>query len=217
MIWWQKQIDWNFMRNFLLYSFLLLLTACSGNPTIESNVTRFHDAALVTQGKSFLFQPSSTQVKSLEYKRYVAIVADELNALGMKEVSAPPADFGVTFTFSAGEGVATIETERRPYHLDAGYGWGGYGHGLGWGFGGPLYPSATLTRTTLFPREFQLQLQDLKAVGKPIRFEGKVLNYGTKPNFLPISRCIIHSLFTGFPGEDGESITVALPADSCIN
>ncbi len=206
------------MRRFILSLFFpLMLIGCSAGDQIESTITRFHQLPLTTQDKSFVFQPTKKQSNSLEFSRYTNMIAEELAHYGMREVSAPPADYGVSFSYGVGDSKMIVE-ESRPYHLDAGYGFGWGGPRFGWGLGGPIYPPTySSERMVLYPRTFSLQLHDLKTPGEPTRFEGRAVSMGVSEDFFPVSRCLIHSLFVGFPGEDGERVTVALPANSCIN
>lgn len=200
---------------FLFLVSILLLSACGGPPQFDARVTRFHAPQLGVKGKSFVLQPSAEQAKSLEYEKYAGIVIEELAAFGMHPVTGN-ADFGVSFTAQTGKGQTSVVDVSPRYHAGMDYGWGGRGYGVGMGI--PLYPQPVqLQRVSIYPHEFSLKLVDLKAKGQPTRFEGKATSEGHDKEFLSISRCLIHALFVGFPGEDGESVTVAIPANQCIN
>jgi hypothetical protein len=204
----------------LLLSFLTLLSACNTQPQIETDVTRFHHADLQVGDKTFVIQPDADQKKSLEFEHYAKIVSSELTQLGMRQVSVPPANFGVTFHYRVGDGKTTI-IDSDPYHADigfgTGYGWGGSGYG--WGVSAPLYPyprSSQPEHITTYPHRFSLQLLDLKARNSPVVFEGTVTSEQSHKGFTTTGRCLIQALFVQFPGVDGETTAISLPTNRCL-
>jgi hypothetical protein len=46
-------------------------------------------------------------------------------------------------------------------------------------------------------------------------FEGEVRSEGGTANFPEISYCLIKAMFEGFPGQDGTTRRVSIPAEEC--
>lgn len=201
---------------------LLLLAACASEPQIESHVTRFHMPELVWQGKSFVMQPTKKQAASLEMQRYQQEIVTALTELGMKPLSAPPADLGVRYDFAVGSPKTTlVDSGIRGYGWDFGYRYGGFGGpGMEWGLGGPMAPwpmdSTEIESFTTYPRIFSLQMVDLRRKDRPTRFESKVVNEGSRPSIVAVSRCLIQAALHQFPGEDGETIAFSQPSNTCM-
>jgi hypothetical protein len=107
------------------------LTACATG--LNTRVTRY-SAAAIAPGQTFFIQPAQGVAPSLEFNRYGAMVAQQLEARGFRPAVSPQAaDMVVRVGYGIDEGT-TEYVDDRPMGWGPGYGgFGGYGpYRFGW-------------------------------------------------------------------------------------
>lgn len=201
----------NFIKKILPVLALFFLNACASN--IYADVTRFHDAANFSTGKSFVIVPYQGQEPGLEYKEYAVQIAEHLRANGMAEkVDKAHADYAVYFDY----GHKSTETLLSLSPVFMGYE-AGYDRSLT--IGGPFYRGYNNDYyQTRHIHQFALNVVDLKqgTDEKQVKvFEGKVISRAESANFFKISRCMINAMFIDFPGDNGENRSISLKHKEC--
>ncbi|MGE0108830.1 MAG: DUF4136 domain-containing protein [Bdellovibrionales bacterium] len=207
---------------------LFLLSGCvSGR--VRSMVSRFHDPDNLHH-ESYVFAPTKHQENNLEYKHYRGLLSKALKEQGFIEVKdKQKAAYIVTFQYGIdgqSEVVSTFpifrSTGGKTVHHD--------GHiqgnrGFSANYSGTSYTLPKLemvgTRTSSvmeYHRFFNLgiALKNKKTKGYTKVFEGRVKSKGTDITFSNVSRCLIQAMFKDFPGINGKSDYVVIPADKCM-
>lgn len=195
---------------------VLLLAGCAS--TIRSEVTAFHEwPAEVTQ-RTFVFERTDAQQRSLEYLAYENLVRAELKRVGLSEATTnETAALRATLSTSIrGRDVRIIESVMAdPWFGSPWYGsgfYGPYGAWPGYGFPGygfpyaPMWPSPPMLRqqerqTTLYQRELRVQIH-VVASNKPL-YDVTVKSEGTEGNLTKIMPYLVKSAFAEFPGKSG--------------
>lgn len=182
------------------------LSACVA-PVGPVEVTRFNDPAMLDRlGKGAIAVESAPGMdpSSLEQRSYQAAVARQLHALGYSETA-----------LGGGSQVALVRVERTafrpgrngsPVSVGVGGSTGGYGSGVGMGIGIDLSGPPPEQVTT----ELGVQIRD-RASGRTL-WEGRA-NFTVKGSS-PLAGTqlgaakMAEALFSGFPGNSGETIEV---------
>lgn len=208
---------------------LLGLAACA--TPFEARVNRFQQLP-APQGQTFSIQ-AHDRMKSggLEFATYANLVRQRLTAVGFSEASGPGAanlvvdlDYAVSqprekvesspgfggFGGYGGFGYGGFGGGRFGYGGYGGFGrWGGYG---GFGYGGLWgwdYPQ--VYSTTLFNSFVALRIS--RAADNQSVFEGRAETVTRTNDLTRLVPPLVDALFTGFPGNSGETIRVRLPVD----
>lgn len=184
---------------------LLALSACM-TPTGPIEVTRFHvpDTTMLAKGTIAVEPGTGMDAKSLELQTYMGAVHSELQRLGYGDAAS-----------GAGAQVALVrvtrqryqpERVRNPVSVGIGGSTGSYGSGLGVGIGLNLSgPPPEQVET-----ELAVAIKDRKS--DKVLWEGRAA-FTVKASS-PLAQTqlgapkMAGALFTGFPGNSGETITV---------
>ncbi len=191
------------MRRFAILT-LLLLTAC-GPAMVESDVTRFSSLPAGGGARSFTILPDASQKGSLEFQHYAEMVAAQLAGRGWR----PQPDSGaaaavVLVRWGLGPPAPATWSEPAPM-------------GDGWGPGpwnGPP-PSGTVYARTEWPKWLEVEVVDgpaWRAGDKRGIWQGRAVTGGSLPGIAPAMPALVRALFTGFPGGNGDTVHVAVPA-----
>lgn len=182
------------------------LAACVA-PVGPVEVTRFHDPAALTQygrGPIAVEAAAGQDPASLEWRTYQTAVARQLEGLGYREAAG-----------GTGSQVALVSLERRtlrpdrdggPVSVGVGGSTGSYGSGVGLGIGVDLSGPPPEQVATLL----SVQIRD-RAADRTI-WEGRA-SFTVKATS-PLAQTqlgaakMAEALFTGFPGNSGETIEV---------
>ena len=216
----------------------LALSACATG--LRTNVTRY-SAMPIAAGQSFYVVNADNQPMGLELGRYAAIVGQHLQARGFRQAaSLQAADMLVRVGFDIDEGRVEHSGDpfapsfygpygggyygsyrnpwgyrRVPYYSRYGYygprapfyyGWHNpyaYNPGYGpYGYGGGHY---TVYRS-------QLNLNIVRRADNAPLFEGRAQarSQTDEPGVLVPN--LIEAMFTGFPGRNGETVRITVPA-----
>lgn len=228
------------IRNFAAAAILgvaaLGLSGCAtGLPT---KVTRYSTA--IPQGQSFYVVPAQGIQPGLEFDSYAGIVAQQMAARGYQQApSTAAADMLVRVGYGVDEGRQEVYVDPaardpffyggyygRPYFSRYGYyggyrspfywGWndpfwyaspyGGYG---GYGYGGYGYRDAIRTYTVF---NSALDLNIVRRVDNAPLFDGHAMARSQTDELGTLVPNLIEAMFTNFPGENGKTVKITIPA-----
>ena len=204
---------------------LLSLSACmTGSPV---QVSRFQ-AMPAPSGQTFVVQAAKAEDRGgLEFSQYADQVRRNLTALGYSEArSAQDASFVVTLDYGVDQGrervVATPDPFSdpwgyrgfgyRPYYSRWGYGaYGGFGRYRSpffWGWHDPFWGGYDVTSYTLYTSYLDMDIR--RTADNQSLFEGHA-QARSQSNELPrLVPNLIEAMFTGFPGNSGETVRITV-------
>ena len=204
---------------------LLALNACAvGLPT---QVSRFQ-ALPAPQGQSFVIQAADPQNRGgLEFSRYAELVRRHMIAQGFSEASSPQT---ATLVVSLDYGVDNGQTKVVTYPGSSfGYG-GGFGRGWGspfysrFGYGGfgrhPFYYGwndpflyggfgPDIDSYTVYTSYLDMDIR--RAADGQALFEGTAKARSRTDQLQVLVPNLIQAMFTGFPGNSGETVRITVP------
>lgn len=212
------------------------LSACATG--LSTRVSR-HQAAAIPAGQSFYVVPREGAATN-EFYRYAAMVSQQLQAQGYRPAGAPQvADMLVRIDYGVDEG--KVEHVREPYY-GPGYRWGGWGYGyrdpfydpfLGAYYGRPYYsrwgrlpyyygwndpfwydtygPGMGAVREYTVYKSY-LDLDIVRRADNAPLFEGHAQARSQTDELDALVPNLITAMFTGFPGRNGETVRITVPA-----
>ncbi|TRW14889.1 DUF4136 domain-containing protein [Glacieibacterium frigidum] len=209
---------------------LLLATAACTTP-FEARVNRF-SALPAPQGQTFAIQArDQAKAGSLEFATYANLVGQRLTAQGYSAAATPgAASLIVQLDYAVSPPREKIETRQGLgyYGGFGGYrggfgGWGGYGgfgargrfggfYGGGFygpGFWDPFWGPTEVYSTTQYNSFVALRID--RTADKESVFEGRAETVSRSGDLTRLVPPLVDALFTGFPGNSGETIRVRLP------
>ncbi len=206
---------------------LLAVSACAA--PFNAQVNRFQ-AMPAPQGQSFVVKAADPKLDgSLEFAQYARLVSGKLTAQGYQAASdATSANLVVSLDYGVDQGKEKVRSVPG-----SGFGWGGFGPYDRWGRFGPGWsPYFGYGRSRyiygfydpfLFGSGFDevesytvytsgLDMTITRPGGERV-FEGKAKAMSTSDNLSYLVPNLVEAMFTGFPGNSGETvkITVAPP------
>jgi Domain of unknown function (DUF4136) len=212
---------------------LLAVSACA-QPGFNAQVKRFQ-AMPAPQGQTFAIVSADPALsKSLEFSQYAGLVSTKLSGLGYSPAASPEA---ATLLVKFGYGVDKGKERQRmsssfQFGLGFGSGYGGYGgwgyspwgypyggrygrhsaYALGWydpwAFGGYGYDDP-YDNYTVYTSKIELSIEKK---GEPVRaFEGSAQALSTTDNLTKLVPNLVEAIFTGFPGNSGETVKITVP------
>jgi hypothetical protein len=204
------------MRIVVLLLLGLSVAACQ---TVRSDVTVFHD---LPDAAPRTFSIASAQEQSLEARSYSNLVGSELTERGWTR-----RDVGGDLLVRVGYGIDNGQTVTGSVPI-----FGQTGGGTSFTNGTIAAPGgfATYTGTTYTPATYGIVgdipvsntlynriltvTMDESKTGKRV-FEGTVRSKGQSGSFAVVARCLVNSLFKNFPGQNGTTVVVVIPASEC--
>ncbi len=180
-------------------------------------MTRFHAPLGMDREKTFVFLPTEDQYKSLEYKRYGDLIANEMALQGFQLVEGKSqANYGVRFNYGSDGGRTIIQSDPIYGSVGVSHGSRGTGVNVGVGtvFGNGGIIGSDIDARTEYARQLTLNIFELKNNNNPV-FEGTVMSRGNTPSFAPVSGCLIAAMFDNFPGRNGGTEQVRIDAKEC--
>lgn len=209
---------------------LLTVSACA--PTFNAKVNRFQMMP-APQGQTFAIVAADAKLSdSLEFSQYASLIGGKLSALGYQAapVGTSPS-MVVTVDYGVDQGKEKLRTAPG-----SGF---GYGFGPSFGYFDPWYrprgywPSAyryghynyvsgfydpflfgsgyeEVENYTVFTSGLDMKI-DSKAEGKRV-FEGKAQAMSLNDNLTYLVPNLVEAMFTGFPGNSGETIKITVAA-----
>jgi len=223
------------MRNVAALALLLGLAACA--TPFEARVNRFQQLP-APAGQSFAIQPhDSRRAGGLEFSTYANLVRQHLVATGFSEAATPGnASLVVDLDYNVTQPRERVETVPGfgyggfggygGYGGYGGFGYGGYGRGRfgygggfggygGFGYGGVGYGAfgyaPQVYSETIFNSYVALRIS--RAADNQAVFEGRAETVTRTNDLTRLVPPLVDALFTGFPGNSGETIRVRLPSD----
>ena len=185
------------------------LSACA--ESITSTVSRYQ-AMPAPQGQRFAIVPDGGMAANggLEFERYAAIVAQQLQARGFTPASGgESASMVVQLGYEVGPGQVRYVPDpfydplEGPFFRPR-FGWGG---GYFWGWGDPWYGDAD----SYVEYHSQVELH-IRAAGtnQPL-FDGRAQARSQTNRLDVVIPSLVDALFTGFPGRSGEVVKITIP------
>lgn len=205
---------------------LLTLGACA--TPFQAKVSRYQQLP-APRGQTFTIRADDPRLdNSLEFASYASRVADRLGQLGYVQAARPgAADMVVTMNYGVDRGRERVRSV--PGSGFGGYGaWGPYPYAVGpwghpyWGYGSRAYIRGfydpfwfdrdELESYTVYQSELDLRID--RPAGRERLFEGRAQAQSTDNDLTTLVPNLIEAMFTGFPGNNGETvkITVAPPS-----
>jgi hypothetical protein len=212
---------------------------------LPAKVTRFQ-AMPAPQGQSFYVVPGEGQARGggLEFSRYAALVAQQLQAQGYAQAPSPQAaTMIVQLGYNVDQGTERVVVDRfgprgydpfyrgfyspygaygsrfdprfgvyygRPYYSRFGY-YGAYRSPFYYGWDDPFWYGGTDVRQyTEYKSELDLDIR--RRADNQQLFDGKAQARSTTDNTQVLVPNLIQAMFTGFPGRNGETIKITVPA-----
>lgn len=199
---------------------LLALSACAtGLPT---QVSRFQ-ALPAPAGQTFVIQPADPRDRGgLEFTQYANLVAQHLVAQGYQPApTVQDATFLVTLDYGVDNGQTRIVSRPgfsrwgwggfgyRPYYSRFGYFGRGY-HPFYYGWNDPFwFDGPEIDSYTVYTSFLDM---DIKRTvdGQPL-FEGTAKARSRTDNLQALVPNLVQAMFTGFPGNSGETVRITVP------
>lgn len=199
------------MRAAALAAMLLLLQGCT--QFLRGDVVAFHEDSL-PMGETIRVEALDAEKgRSLEFRAYARMIADELRELGYMPVEAPGAaatliaevDYSVT---SGGEETRT--TRRFPPYVRYHFHYGRFQDPFYFGFDNSW--TDTVTTTPSYLRQLSLNIVRNDAERTRL-FEGRVRSSGRQGELAEVMPYLVTALFENFPGESGVIKVVTIEMD----
>ncbi|MFQ3594673.1 MAG: DUF4136 domain-containing protein [Sphingomonadaceae bacterium] len=204
---------------------LLVLSGCAS--PFRAQVSRFQ-VLPPPSGETFAIVPADERnLGGLEFRVYAQAVQQAMERQGYR-LASDPAAAQLVVRMGYGVGAPRERVDTRPGAWGAwgpgwgGWGWGGwawggrgwYGRPWGWydpwwgwggwgGWGGEVYSY------TVYPSFLELTISRA-ADGVPL-FEGRAQSTTRNNDLTFLVPRLVEALFTGFPGNSGETVNVRLP------
>ncbi len=200
----------------VLLSALLLLAACA--TPFRAQVSRFQ-VLPPAAGETFAIEPMDERLAgSIEFRTYAAHLQQALERQGYRP-AADRASAQLVVRMDYGVGAPRERVDTRPGAWGVGWygspwgpwggwgGWGGYGrwgwYDPWWGWGGTEVYSYTV-----YPSYLHLTI--VRAADGVSLFEGRAQTTSRNGNLPFLVPRLVDALFTGFPGNSGETVNVKI-------
>ncbi len=209
---------------------LLAATGCAQN--FNANVSRFQ-AMPSAQGQSFAIKSADAKLDgSLEFATYARLVSSKMTALGYREAApgeTPNLILSMDYTVDQGKeksrrvpGYSSFDNCLGFYDpwCSRYYGYGRYGSRYNWGRGayysGFYDPFLFGGRYDDVVEEYTVYTSGLNVnISKPGTtqrvFEGKAQAMSLSNNLTHLVPNLVEAMFTGFPGNSGETVRITVP------
>jgi hypothetical protein len=196
------------------------LSACATG--LRTQVSRFQ-AMPAPQGQSFIVVPANpADMGGLEFSRYAELVAQQMQAQGFaRAASINQATMVVQVGYDVGDPQTEIVSDPFPnYGYGYGYGWGGYPFYYGrrrsafmWGWNDPFWYGGYdgIRSYTYYVSELDMRIR--RKTDNASLFEGKAKARSRTDNLQKVVPSLVQAMFTGFPGNSGETIKITIPPE----
>lgn len=209
----------------------LSLNACATG--LDTTVSRYQ-AMPAAQGQTFIVVPGTGLAASggLEFQRYAALVAQQMQARGFTPAAdVKSANMVVQFDYGIDDGQTRIVEDPFAYRRQFGpwgdpfysgfyyprfgyrsaynWGWndpfwyGGYGGGFGGGYGGGI------RSYTEYHSQIGLHIRQ-NVTNAPL-FDGRAMARSRTNRLDVLLPSLVDAMFTGFPGQNGETVRITIP------
>jgi hypothetical protein len=196
----------------------IALSACA--TAIDTRVTRYQ-AMPAPQGQTFAVVPVGGMAASggLEFQRYAAIVAQQLAARGYTPAS-DPASASMIVQLGYGVDHGQVRVMSDPFARSYGYGgfyggsffyprFGGFRSPFYYGWADPFWYGDGIDSYVEYHSEVDLHIR-AKGTNQPL-FDGRAQARSETNRLDVVLPSLIEALFTGFPGQNGETVKITIP------
>ncbi len=199
---------------------LLVLSACATG--FPAQVSRYQ-ALPAPMGQTFAIQAADPEDRGgLEFSRYADLVRQHMVAQGYQPAAAPgDATLLVTLDYGVDNGrtkVVTYPASRfgyggfgyRPFYSRFGYGRFGY-HPFYYGWDDPFWYGSgyDIDSYTVFTSFLDMDIR--RTVDGQSLFEGTAKARSRTDELQVLVPNLIEAMFTGFPGNSGETVRITVP------
>jgi hypothetical protein len=199
------------------------LSACAEQ--LNTTVSRYQ-AMPAPQGQSFFVVPGEGMAANggLEFQRYAALVAQQLQARGYAPATDPKS---ATMVVQLGYGVDSGQTRivQDPFYRSR-YGYGGFydpfyspfyyprfGYGHGWGYSmgwdDPFWYGGGIDSYVEYHSQIDLHIRQA-GTNAPL-FDGRAQARSQTNRLDVVVPSLVDAMFTGFPGRSGETVKITIP------
>jgi hypothetical protein len=199
------------------------LSGCA--TALNTRVTRYQ-AMPAPQGQTFIVVPGDGMARNggLEFQHYASMVAQQLTARGYTPATdTQGASMIVQLGYGVDEGQVHYQSDPfGPY----GYGpYGGFGYGGFWGRGrfsrfgwgspfyygwdDPFWYGGGIDTYVEYHSQIDLHIRQ-KGTNAPL-FDGRAQARSGSNRLDALVPSLIEAMFTGFPGQNGETIKITIP------
>lgn len=215
---------------------LLLASLAACAQPFNARVSRFQNQLPAPQGQTFtVVADDQALAGGLEFSQYARHVADRMAALGYSPVNnAATANLIVHFDYGVDKGRERIQSTgfgRDPFYSPwfgygrgfsrGGYYGGGYGRSIGyyprgaWGYGwhDPFFDNG-IESYTVYTSGIDLKIDER---GGRRLFEGKAEAVSTSNRLQYLVPNLVEAMFTGFPGNSGETVRISVAPEKRRN
>jgi hypothetical protein len=190
---------------------LLALGGCT--QLLQGDAVSFYEEAL-PMGESIRIEALDPEKgRSLEFRSYARMVADELRELGYQpqEVPGEDAELIAQVDYSVISGSTETRTTRHfPPYVHYHFAYGDVNQPFWFGFDNSWTEEVTTTPT--FLRQMSLNIVRNDADHTPL-FEGRVRSSGRQRELARVMPYLVTALFENFPGENGVTKVVTIEMD----
>jgi hypothetical protein len=202
---------------------LALLAACTN--ALNTKVSRFNDLPPPNGQTIAVVSDDPALTGGIEFGQYARVVEERLASVGYRPVASPQgADLVARLDYGVDKGrerIRSTSTGFRDPFWSPWYGYGprfGYGRRFGYGYGGfagpwgygwqdPWFDNG-IESYTIYTSGVSLKI-DRTADGRRL-FEGKSEAVSTSNRLPYLVPNLIEALFTGFPGNSGETVRITV-------
>jgi len=198
------------------------LSACA--ESLNTTVSRYQ-AMPAPQGQTFTVVPIGGMATTggLEFQRYAGIVAQQLQARGYQPAAnGQSANMVVQLGYSLDRGQVRVQTD--PFYRSH-FGFGGFGYSSFYyprygrfGFGSPfyygwddpfLYGGGGIDSWVEYQSQVDLHIR-AAGTNQPL-FDGRAQARSATNRLDVLVPNLVEALFTGFPGQSGETVKITIP------
>jgi len=211
-------------KTFLAVAALLILSSCA--TPFSARVSRFQALPGPAAGQTFVVQASNPQLQGgIEFNQYAQLVTARMVEQGYQPAANPgQAQLIVKMHYDVDRGRERVRSTGLGYGGFGGFGGFGYGGGCGrfgyggfgrgnfiYGFNDPFLFGGGFNDVysyTVFTSELDLQIERTDN-GQRV-FEGTARAQSTSDNLPKIIPNLVEAMFTGFPGNSGETVKITI-------
>jgi len=193
---------------------LAFLAACTNS--LSTQVSRFNNLPPPNGQTIAVVADNPALAGGIEFNQYASIVASRLAAVGYRPVApGEGADLIARFSYGVDHGRERIRSSPG-FHDPFWSPWYGYGPRFGYGrFGGPWgygwydpWFDNDIDSYTVYTSGVSLKIE--RAVDHYRLFEGKAEAASTSNRLAYLVPNLVEALFTGFPGNSGETVRITV-------
>lgn len=199
----------------------IALSACA--ETLNTTVSRYQ-AMPAPQGQTFIVVPAGGMATNggLEFQRYAAIVAQQLQTRGYTPATSPQgANMIVQFGYVVDRG--QVRVTEDPLYRGSGFGYGsywgagffrprfgfGWGGGYGWGWDDPFWYGGGVDSYVEYHSQIDLHIR-AAGTNAPL-FDGRAQARSQTNRLDVVIPSLVDAMFAGFPGRSGETVRITIP------